>query len=131
MKAGKHFWTVCLASVALTTAAFAQDAEIGASLYADSCAACHGASGKGDGDMAGLMTIPAPDITQLAAANDGTFPMLQVIHIIDGRSGVRAHGGPMPIFGRTFSGEGDGYEGVIESRGRILSLALYLESIQR
>lgn len=120
----------CAAALA-TGAALAQDADVGAGLYADYCAACHGATGKGDGDMANVITIPSPDLTSLAARNGGTFPMLQVIHIIDGRTGVRAHGGAMPIFGRSFASDGDGYGGVLESRGRILSLAMYLESIQQ
>lgn len=114
--------------------ASADEADVGATLYADYCAACHGASGKGDGDMAGVMTIPSPNLTLLAKSNDGEFPMLKVIHIIDGRTGVRAHGGPMPVFGRVFasheSGPGDPYGSVLESRGRVLSLAMYLESIQ-
>lgn len=113
----------------------AQDAEIGASLYNDFCSACHGAAGKGDGDMANVITIPARNLTLLAKANDGEFPMLKVIHIIDGRTGVRAHGGPMPVFGRVFStgnqGPGMEYGTVVETRGRILSLALFLESIQQ
>ena len=113
--------------------AIAEDAGIGAALYGEWCAACHGDAGKGDGDMAGVMTIPAPNLTMLASANDGVFPMLEVIHTIDGRTGVRAHGGMMPVFGRVFStdGEGNPYGSVLEARGRVLSLALYLESIQQ
>lgn len=130
MRLGPALLTVCLAGASFSTMAFAEGADIGAGLYADSCAACHGATGHGDGDMSGVMTIKAPDITKLAARNDGAFPMLKVIHVIDGRTGVRAHGGQMPVFGRAFSAGTDGYEGVIETRGRILSLAMYLESIQ-
>ncbi len=117
------------------SAASAQDMMIGAELYADYCAACHGATGKGDGDMANVMTIPSPNLTLLASQNDGVFPLLDVIHVIDGRTGVRAHGGPMPVFGRTFKsepGEGPGeYGQAILARGRVLSVALYLESIQQ
>lgn len=131
MKARSVLLSLCCASAMTAGAAMAQDADVGAGLYADYCAACHGASGKGDGDMANVITIPSPDLTSLSARNGGVFPMLQVIHIIDGRTGVRAHGGAMPIFGRSFSGDGDGYGGVLESRGRILSLAMYLESIQQ
>jgi mono/diheme cytochrome c family protein len=119
---------------AATGPATAQDADLGAELYGDYCAACHGTGGKGDGDMADVVTIPAPDLTTLASRNDGEFPMLQVIHVIDGRTGVRAHGGPMPLFGRVFSRDGSGegsYGTVLETRGRVLSLALYLESLQQ
>ena len=41
----------------------------------------------------------------------------------------------MPVFGAMFTassaGGGDDYGAVIEVRGRILSLAMYLESIQK
>lgn len=118
-----------------TGIAAAQDAEIGKTLYDDYCAACHGAGAQGDGDMANLMTIPAPNLTLLANNNDGEFPMLQVLHIIDGRTGVRAHGGAMPVFGRVFASNGMGpanpYGSVLEVRGRVLSLAMYLESLQK
>jgi mono/diheme cytochrome c family protein len=120
--------------LSLTGSALAQTADVGAELFNDYCSACHGASGKGDGDMAGIMTIPAPNLTLLAKSNDGKFPMLDVIHTIDGRTGVRAHGGTMPVFGRVFSADGGAanpYGGVLEARGRILSLALYLESLQQ
>lgn len=125
---------IALTSALGVTAAQAQDTDIGADLYTDYCAACHGASGKGDGDMANVMTIPSPNLTLLAKDNDGAFPMLQVIHVIDGRTGVRAHGGVMPVFGKVFQTQADkdngGYGAVLESRGRVLSLAMYLESIQ-
>jgi len=118
-----------------TAPASAQTADVGAALFTDYCAACHGANAKGDGDMANLMTIPAPNLTLLAKNNDGAFPMLKVIHTIDGRTGIRAHGGPMPVFGRVFSAANEGpenpYGSVLVVRGRVLSLAMYLESIQQ
>ncbi|MDW4549234.1 cytochrome c [Defluviimonas sp. D31] len=131
--------TIIAACMALglgaTSSAVAQDGDVGAELYADYCAACHGASALGDGDMANVMTIPSPNLTLLAKANDGEFPMLKVIHIIDGRTGIRAHGGPMPVFGRVFAssepGPANPYGSVLEVRGRTLSLALYLESLQK
>ncbi len=115
--------------------AVAQDADIGAELYNEYCATCHGASAKGDGPMTDLLTTEVPDLTQLAAnTEDGEYPMLNVIHIIDGRTGVRGHGGAMPTFGNIFSietvEEMGIYGSVLETRGRLLSLALYLESIQ-
>jgi hypothetical protein len=78
------------------TPALADETDIGARLYQESCSGCHGASGKGGGELSQLLSIKTPALTGLAAANDGAFPMLEVIHIIDGRTGVRAHGGPIP-----------------------------------
>lgn len=125
----------CLATLVSIGSAAAQDADIGAQLYADYCAACHGATGMGDGDMADVVKVPSPNLTLLAQNNDGVFPMLDVLHIIDGRSGTRAHGGAMPLWGRVFSdeiGDSEGeYGSVLEVRGRVLSLAKYLESIQQ
>ena len=112
----------------------AQDAEMGAELYATNCAACHGDGAKGDGDMASVMTIPSPNLTLLAKNAGGEFPMSKIIQIIDGRTGVRSHGGAMPIFGAIFKpdkGPGMEYGGEVAARGRALALALFLETIQQ
>jgi mono/diheme cytochrome c family protein len=122
-------------TLAGATALSAQDDAIGKELYEANCAVCHGPTARGDGDMADLMKIPATDLTLLAQANDAVFPMLKVIHIIDGRTGVRAHGNPMPLFANTFGAAqtsvADPYGGVIAARGKVLSLALYLNGLQR
>lgn len=120
---------------AASSAALAQDDVIGAELYRVNCAVCHGASGKGDGDMASVLTIPAPNLTLLAKANDGVFPMLKVIHVIDGRTGLRGHGNPMPVFASAFGADlvtdpKDPYGPVLEARGKVMSVALYLEQLQ-
>ncbi|MDF0599383.1 cytochrome c [Psychromarinibacter sp. C21-152] len=117
------------------SAARAQDSDAGAELYVQYCATCHGPSGRGDGPMSEILNATVPDLTRLAENNDGAFPMLEVIHIIDGRTGLRGHGGPMPTYGDIFTAEiGGGEPGdrgtALETRGRILSVALYLESIQ-
>ncbi|MEQ9041714.1 MAG: c-type cytochrome [Silicimonas sp.] len=126
--------TICLA--AGTTAA--QEVTVGKDIYDQYCATCHGSDGMGQGPLTELMLEKPSDLTQLAASNEaepGVFPMLRVIHVIDGRTGLRAHGGPMPTYGEIFtaevSAEMENYGSVLETRGRILSLALYLESIQR
>jgi mono/diheme cytochrome c family protein len=94
---------ISLAGV-LDSPAAAQDLEVGASLYADYCAVCHGAELQGDGPMAPALRVAPPDLTTLAA--DGTFPLLDVARQIDGRTRVAAHGGDMPLFGRYFEGQG-------------------------
>jgi mono/diheme cytochrome c family protein len=132
--------TPLFAVMALVAApALAQDAdpaalESGRAEYLAACAACHGENADGNGPIATMFRSPVPGLTTLAAANEGVFPMLDVIHIIDGRTGVQAHGTPMPTFGARYRREiGDlageyGAEQII--RGRVLDLALYLESIQ-
>lgn len=117
----------------LLTSGAAQADLIGENEYLNTCASCHGVSADGNGPIAELMTVPVPPLTGLTAANEGNFPMLDVIHSIDGRQGTRGHGYPMPVWGSRFKAEIDtpdslGNETIV--RGRILSIALYLESIQ-
>ncbi|MBY6203075.1 cytochrome c [Maritalea mobilis] len=108
--------------------------EAGMLEYQRACASCHGIAAQGNGPLAEFMTVPVPDLTQISLNNDGEFPMLQVIQIIDGRTGVRGHGYPMPVWGDRFSTElapeiGE-YGAELIVRGRILALATHLESIQ-
>lgn len=116
------------------SAATAQDA-VGKAEYMQACAACHGEYGVGAGPLAELMTVPVPDLTTLSTRNAGVFPMLDVIQSIDGRTGVRGHGYPMPVWGDRFKAsavESAGeYGAELVVRGRILSIAYYLESIQK
>lgn len=113
-------------------AANAQDT--GEALYMDACATCHGAAGMGEGPLAEYMSADVPDLTQLSARNDGVFPMLDVIQTVDGRTGIRGHGSEMPVWGRQFKAETMEQAGIygseVYARGKILSLAYYLESIQ-
>ena len=108
--------------------------SLGQQTYMTLYATCHGESGTGDGPFTELLLDKVPDLTQLSANNDGEFPMLRVIHIIDGRTGLRGHGGPMPIYGELFSATDSGmnliYGNEVEARGRMLSLAVFLESMQ-
>jgi len=117
-------------SAGLAAAQSAGEAE-----YMNSCASCHGESGTGDGPLADLMTVPMPNLTVLSAANDGDFPMLEVIQVIDGRTGVRGHGYPMPVWGNQYEAEAaetaGPYGTELVVRGRVLSLADYLQSIQQ
>lgn len=77
-------------------------------VYRDACIICHAGPGAS-----------APDLTTLSAVNGGSFPMEEVIAIIDGRQDVRAHGSPMPVWGARYSTDD------------IRSLAAYLATIQQ
>jgi len=114
-----------------STAGIAEEA-MGQAVFTQYCATCHGASGTGDGPLTEMITSKVPDLTKISMQNDGEFPMLDVIHIIDGRTGLRGHGGPMPTYGAVFASESFDAEfgSVIYTRAKILSLAYFLESIQ-
>ncbi|MHA6323974.1 c-type cytochrome [Roseivivax sp. CAU 1753] len=124
---------LCLASQGIAQGT-TMDSTQGESLFARFCATCHGADATGGGPMSNLLTKKVPDLTTLSARNGGQFPMRNVVHVIDGRTDIRAHGGPMPVYGDMFDRDAPRNEtagAVIEARGNILSLAYYLESIQR
>jgi mono/diheme cytochrome c family protein len=122
-------------AAALAAPAAAQGDEIGAAMYATACASCHGPEGRGDGVIGNLLAEAPPDLTTLSARNGGAFPMLEVIRIIEGESGEDVHSGPMPPFGELYyrtETELMGEQGaILGARGRMLSLALYLETIQQ
>lgn len=127
---------VLLLSLVLANSAFAEERNWGELYYSQSCSSCHGEMGKGAGELADLLTITVPDLTKLSERNDGAFPMLYVIQVIDGRSGLRAHGNPVPNYGAMFRAElqyPSAMPGAAEPliRGRVLSIAEYLQSIQQ
>ena len=126
--------SICLAAGLLIPTTSAAD-EAGEIEYKSTCANCHGDNGAGDGPLAGFMNTPVPDLTMLSASNDGVFPMLEVIQTIDGRSGVRGHGTEMPLWGEHFKSRSESMAGEYGAelivRGRVLSLAYYLASIQQ
>lgn len=126
----RTLFPVCLALCAFT----AQAEELGEATYLENCATCHGTTGDGDGPMAEALTVAVPALNTLSQQNGGSFPMLLVVQTIDGRSTTRAHGNPMPVWGAAFKvgavAEGNPAAD-LAARGRILSLAYYLESIQK
>lgn len=114
-----------------------EKADVGKFEYENSCAVCHGVSGKGDGPMAGIIDTLVPDLTTLAERNDGVFPLARVYEFIDGTETVEAHGTrEMPIWGRRFNVEAAEYhfdvpydaEAIV--RARLLGVAEYLYRLQ-
>lgn len=99
--------SLSLLGAALCGPALAQDEAIGADLYRQFCATCHGADAKGGGPMAPILTLQPPDLTGLSARHDDRFPMQRVIDRIDGQEPLVAHGSPMPVYGPFFEGVQD------------------------
>lgn len=124
--------------LALTTATVAQDVDpdfmAGRQEYLAGCAACHGENADGNGPIASMFNVRVPDLRKIAASNDGVFPTSEVIRIIDGRTAVRAHGNPMPLFGERYQNELSGEVSDLAARqvarARVLELVYYLGSIQ-
>ncbi|SPH17013.1 hypothetical protein DEA8626_00527 [Defluviimonas aquaemixtae] len=115
--------------------ALGQDATaLGHDTFLGSCAACHGAEAKGGGPMADLLNVDMPDLTRISTRNGGEFPWLRIVHIVDGRTGLRAHGGPMPVFGALFTGDSavnDARDGTpVITSARVLAVVDYLAAIQ-
>ncbi|HEY0919306.1 c-type cytochrome [Devosia sp.] len=129
-----------VAVIASTAVAPAQEMSIGQREYVNSCASCHGVSGKGDGALAGFLTRTIPDLTVLARNNGGVFPVSRIYEVIDGRAEVAAHGmRDMPVWGDEYDAQaragrlgefatGPDMDGFV--RGRILALIEYVSTLQ-
>jgi mono/diheme cytochrome c family protein len=106
----------------------------GTELYMELCAACHGKGGMGDGPSASELKKMVPDLTLLAAQNDGVFPRDEVEDSIAGASPVLSHGtAEMPIWGQVFENERPDrkmFERKALSNQRLYNLTEYLASIQ-
>jgi mono/diheme cytochrome c family protein len=113
-------------------AAAEEPIEEGKRLYLDSCAACHGMYGEGDGPVAAALVVAPPDLTTLARNCDGRFPADTVRAYMDGREEIAAHGNRMmPVWGSEFwlqAGADGGAERIVKEK--IDALTAFLESIQ-
>ncbi|MDK3019969.1 c-type cytochrome [Pseudodonghicola flavimaris] len=109
-------------------------ARRGGELYQAHCATCHGVAADGRGPMASVLVVPPRDLTGLAAANGGVFPLQRVAARIDGQDPLVSHGSPMPVYGLFFEGRArairlpDGSE--ITTTGPIADLLAYLQTLQ-
>ena len=95
------------------------------------CAACHGADGKGRGQVSGLLVGSPIDLTQLTRKHGGQFP---VDYLLEGLlaptpEAIPAHRhGQMPAWGPVFMSI-DG--SVAFARARLAALVAFLETIQQ
>jgi mono/diheme cytochrome c family protein len=99
----------------------------GASLFAASCSTCHGASGRGDGAMAGQMRRTPPNLVTFASRNGGVFPSERLRQIVDG-TGIASHGDrDMPVWGAVFKRSASGRD---DAAARIDAIVKFLETLQ-
>jgi mono/diheme cytochrome c family protein len=105
-------------------------AVLGSATFKTYCASCHGTTAQGDGPVAEQLRFAPPDLTRMAGRNGGRFPSDKVTKIIDGRNGLRGHGGTdMPVWGDVFLESRDGYSPA-KVREKIEELVQYLASLQ-
>ena len=130
----RHLLALSLAALIPASAVLAQD-SVGAEIYMENCAGCHGETAMGDGPLSALISIEMPDLTVLSRRYGGNFPLADVVRKIDGRVEMRGHGDPMPVFGAMLSGASaviDTAEGdPIVTKAAVLAVADYLERLQR
>jgi len=138
-------WMIAIAaSLVLPHSAAAQTVQMGnMSLgefeYRNSCAACHGENGRGDGFLAGKLNSRPANLTMLQKDNGGVFPVERMYAYIDGTNTSGSHGArDMPIWGNRymkrvesqpdFAFDPDDRE--TYTRTRILALIEFLSTLQ-
>ena len=104
-------------------------ATSGQQMYVTYCAACHGATAKGDGPAAPALKEKPADLTTLSIGNKGKFPRHTVEHVLTDVENLPAHGSTaMPNWYPAFRSLDKEYT---ELAGlRIHNLVSYLEKLQ-
>jgi len=106
----------------------------GEELYLELCSVCHGNGAMGDGPAAGALKEPVPDLTGLAARNDGKFPREEVTDSISGKNQPVSHlTMNMPAWQEVFEDvrrDRKMFHREALARQRIYNLTEYLASIQ-
>ena len=117
----------------LAPAAMAQSKEViklGKVEFEYHCTVCHGADGKGGGEMGKVLIKPPANLTQLSKTNGGRFPFWNVYAVIGGEASVIGHQPfEMPGFWRRFRAE-EQSESLLSAEMRVLVLTHYVESLQ-
>ncbi len=103
--------------------------------YVNYCGSCHGVDGTGNGPMADQLKGKPSDLTLLAKNNGGSFPYPKVYRAINGtwdQGNLRAHGSDeMPIWGDVFRRKATGVNSYMQTKGRIMAIIQYIESLQK
>jgi mono/diheme cytochrome c family protein len=101
----------------------------GKEMFADYCASCHGAEGKGNGPAAAALKTPPANLTVLSQKNGGNYPAMKIASILRGDADLSAHGSKeMPVWGPLFRSVSGGHEGQVQQR--INNLTNYVETLQ-
>ena len=109
--------------------AYPASSQMGANLYRQYCAVCHGPHGGGDGPVADALRVKPADLTHLGRKYSGKFPELRIMNFIRGEVEVVSHGNrQMPMWGRVFLDDTGGRSEVVQMR--IYALLKYVQELQ-
>lgn len=98
-------------------------------MFTNYCAPCHGVDGRGNGSVAAALKVPPTDLTILSRNNNGKFPDVHIVSVLDHGSNLPAHGtAEMPVWGPIFSRMNQ--SNTMEGRLRVTNLTRYLETLQ-
>jgi hypothetical protein len=111
-------------------------AQFGQQTYRLFCVGCHGADGRGDGDVSTALQIAVGDLTLIARRNGGVFPAAEVAAAIAGSSEISGHQRlALEPWARMFAAEFEQFAADVAVNQlvarRIDHLVAYLQSIQR
>jgi mono/diheme cytochrome c family protein len=130
----RHAWMILPVVLSLGACVEKDKVPTGAEDFAAFCSACHGLSGKGDGDAAATLDRKPADLTGLSARNGGVFPGTTVMAKIWGYTGGRDGASPMPEFGPLLRGDlvpYDGGDGIATPTPvRLVQIAEHLKTLQ-
>lgn len=129
------FGVLALGAAAACTPQEMPDVDEGRAAFEANCAMCHGPAGRGDGPLAGDLSVRPKDLSLLTRGNGGAFPVNDVLSYIDGYTRQGREDVEMPEFGLLLEGPSVPIEtgdGIFTPTPRPLAALLaYLESIQR
>jgi len=134
MKFALPYFLIAITSPFLSRASLttAQDLSVGAHLFHQYCASCHGETGNGNGPVAPYLTLKPSDLRAIAERRQGRFPEEQILRIVAGDENPPGHGTrAMPVWGEQLQEELiGGVNKPAVARGRIAFLVDYLKTIQ-
>jgi mono/diheme cytochrome c family protein len=134
---GGMLFLLTLALGAGQVLALDDELKLGQAIFQQYCAACHGATGEGDGPLANLFKVKPRALSQLSKENDGEYPFELVYRTLKATEPDPAHGAPaMPVWGNYFMVEQALSDPSIDNSkaliavGRLLSVVYYIETLQ-
>jgi hypothetical protein len=126
--------SACLSALIFVPSVLYAQSELGRFEYENSCAACHGIDGKGEGSIAPYLNTTLPDLTQLQKHNEGIFPVSMIFETIEGGPNAGPHGTKdMPAWGQRFREREENDPDVDAAEyatARVLALVEYLSTLQ-